>query len=169
MSKEKALPEKKKKWKRLLPERAIVSAMLLYSLLLSPLFFYIWLFDRPELSLFGVIIPLYGIWIVSMIMDMRITLSIKSLIVLYESNIIFRNLYQKYRPLVAVLIQLFIEISFVLLIPSLIFPRQFGVSLYFDYQSSAILAGIIGVIHFMAYHSNRKTIAVIQLQEKEEK
>ena len=168
MSKEKAMPEKKKKWKRLLSERAVYS-MLLYSLLLSPLFFYIWLFDRPELPLFGVIIPLYVIWIVSMIMDMRITLSIKSLIVLYESNIIFRNLYQKYRPLAAVLIQLFIEISFVMLVPSLIFPRQFGVSLYFDYQSSAILAGIIAIIHFMAYHSNRKTIAAIQLQNKEEK
>ena len=151
-----------------LPQRATVLAMLFYSLLLSPLFFYIWLFERPDLPLLGVIMPLYGFWIVLMIIDMRITLSVKNLIVFHESNIIFRNLYQKYNQITAILIQLLIEISFVLLVPSLIFPREFGVPLYFDYKSSAILAGIVGVIHFMAYHSNRKVIAAIQLQRKEE-
>ena len=97
-----------------------------------------------------------------MTMDMKITLSIKNLIVLHESNIIFRNLYQKYKPRVAIIIQLLIETSFVLFIPSLIFPREFGVSLFFDYQTSAILAGIVGVIHLLAYCLNKKTIKLMQ-------
>ena len=96
-----------------------------------------------------------------MIMDMKITLSIKNLIVSHESNIIFRNLYAKYKPSVAVTLQLLIETSFVILIPSLIFPRDFGAALFFDYQTSAILAGIVGVIHLLAYHSNRKIIRMI--------
>jgi len=135
--------------------------VMFYSLLLSPLFFYIWIFDRPELPIL-LIISLYSFWIVTMIMDMKITLSIKSLIVLHESNIIFRNLYQKYKPSVAITLQLLIETSFVILIPSLIFPRDFDVKLFFDYQSSAILAGIINIIHLLAYYSNKKTIKIIQ-------
>ena len=153
--------------KKRLPQRETVLAILFYSLLLCPLFFYIWIFDRPDLPLFGITLPLYGFWIITVMMDMRITLSIKRLIVLHEFNIVFRNLYARYRPSIAVLIQLIIEISFVMLIPSLIFPRDFGVKLSFDYQTSAILAGIIGVIHLMAYHSNRKTIPTIQQQKKD--
>jgi len=59
-----------------------------------------------------------------MVLDMKITLSIKNLIVLHESNIIFRNLYQKYRSSTAITLQLLIETSFVIMIPSLIFPRD---------------------------------------------
>jgi len=150
--------------KKRLPQRATVLVMLFYSLLLSPLFFYIWVFDRPDLPFFGVMLPLYGFWIISVMLDMGITLSLKRLIVLHESNIIFRNLYAKYRPSVAILIQLLVEISFVVLIPSLIFPRDFGVRLFFDYQTSAVVAGIIGVIHVLAYHSNRKIIPTIKPQ-----
>ncbi len=96
-----------------------------------------------------------------MIMDMRITLSIKSLIVLHESNIIFRNLYAKYKPFIAITIQLLIETSFVVVIPSLIFPRDSEIKLFFDYQTSAIPAGVIGVIHLLAWYSNRKIIQII--------
>ena len=145
------------------PQRQTMLLVMFYSLLLSPLFFYVWVFERPELPLV-LIFSLYLVWTISMIMDMRITLSIKSLIILHESNTIFRNLYRKYRPRIAVLIQLLIETSFVLFIPSLIFPREFGVTLFFDYSTSAILAGIIGVIHLLAYNSNRKTITTIQQQ-----
>ena len=137
--------------------------VMFYSLLLSPLFFYIWVFNRPDLPTF-LIIMLYSFWIVFMIMDMKITLSIKSLITLHESNVIFRNLYAKYSPIVAVLIQLLIETSFVVLTPSLIFPRDFGTKLFFDYPTSAVFAGIIGVIHLLAWNSNRKIIATIQQQ-----
>lgn len=142
------------------PQKSTILLVMFYSLLLSPLFFYIWVFDRPELPIF-LIVSLYYFWIITMIMDMRITLSIKNLIVLHESNIIFRNLYAKYKPSVAITLQLFIETSFVLFIPSLIFPRQFGVSLFFDYQTSAILAGTVGVIHILAYLSNRKMVKKI--------
>ncbi len=134
--------------------------VMFYSLLMSPLFFYIWVFDRPPLPMF-LIVLLYSFWILLMIMDMRITLSIKNLIVLHESNIIFRNLYQKYKPSVAITLQLLIETSFVVLMPSLIFPRDFGTKLFFDYQTSAILAGIVGVIHVLAYLSNRKMVKKI--------
>ncbi len=143
------------------PQKSTVFLVMFYSLLLSPLFFYIWVFERPEIPIV-LIVSLYCVWLVSMIMDMRITLSIKSLIVLYESNIIFRNLYAKYRPAVAILIQLLVETSFVLLIPSLIFPREFGVKLFFDYQTSAVLAGIISVIHFMAWRNNKRMIRLIK-------
>ncbi|MGI9566992.1 MAG: hypothetical protein ACR2LL_08275 [Nitrosopumilus sp.] len=88
-------------------------------------------------------------------------MSIKNLIVLHESNIIFRNLYQKYKPSVAITLQLLIETSFVVLMPSLIFTRDFGTKLFFDYQTSAILAGIVGVIHVLAYLSNRKMVKKI--------
>ena len=141
-------------------KKSTILLVMFYSLLLSPLFFYIWVFDRPELPMF-LIVLLYAFWIIFMIMDMKITLSIKNLIVSHESNIIFRNLYQKYKPSVAVTLQLLIETLFVLFIPSLIFPRDFGTALFFDYQTSAILAGIIGVIHLLAYHSNKKIIRMI--------
>ncbi len=142
-------------------QKSTMLLVMLYSLLLSPLFFYIWVFDRPEIPLFFVIFPLYGFWILLMIMDMRITLSIKNLIVQHEFNIIFRNLYAKYKPSVAITLQLSIETLFVLLIPSIIFPRDFDTALFFDYQTSAILAGIVGVIHLLAWNSNRKIIQIV--------
>ncbi|MGI9567403.1 MAG: hypothetical protein ACR2LL_10385 [Nitrosopumilus sp.] len=107
-------------------------------------------------------VTLYGFWIVFMLLDMRITLSIHSLIVLHESNTIFRNLYAKYKPSIAIILQLLIEISFVILIPSLIFPREFDTKLFFDYQTSTILAGVVGVIHFLAWNSNRHTVKILQ-------
>lgn len=146
-------------------KKTTVLLVMFYSLLLSPLFFYIWVFERPELPMI-LIVSLYCVWIISMIMDMRITLSIKSLIKSHESNIIFRNLYQKHKPRIAILIQLLIEISFVLFVSSLVFPREFGTRLFFDYHTSAILAGIVGVIHLLAWNSNRQTITMITNKEK---
>jgi len=134
--------------------------VLFYSALLSPLFFYIWFFDRPELPL-PIILSLYGFWIVTLFLDMRITLSLKNLIKQYEENGIFRFLYTKYRRSVAVTTQLTIEAVFVLVLPSLIFPREFGVSLFWDYQASAIFAGIVGVFHGIAWWNNRKNVKEI--------
>ena len=147
------------------PQKSTILLVMIYSLLLSPLFFYIWIFDRPELPMF-LVFSLYTFWIITMIIDMRITLSIKKLIVSHESNIIFRNLCQKYKPSVAITLQLLIETLFVLFIPSLIFPRDFGTKLFFDYQTSAILAGIVGIIHLLAWNSNKQTIAGITNKEK---
>ena len=150
---------KKKKYQRILP-------VLFYSFLFSPLFFYLWLWDRPELHFWGVVIPLYVFWITMMSLDMRITLSIKQLILQYEANPIFRTLYAKYKTPVAVFIQLLIEVSFIFVLPSLMFPRDFGVKLFFDYQSSAIFAGIVGVIHLIAWCNNRKNIREILEDQK---
>lgn len=149
----------KKKHQRILP-------VLFYSFLFSPLFFYLLFFDRPVLPFWSVVIPLYGFWIVMLFLDMKITLSIKQLILQYEANPIFRTLYAKYRTSVAVFIQLLIEAAFVLVLPSLMFPRDFGVKLFFDYQSSAIFAGIVGVIHLIAWCNNRKNIKGILDDQK---
>jgi hypothetical protein len=75
-------------------------------------------------------------------------------------------LYAKYKTLVAVFLQILIEASFVLVLPSLMFPRDFGVKLFFDYQSSAIFAGIVGVIHLIAWCNNRKNIKEILEDQK---
>ena len=141
----------KKRYQRILP-------VLFYSFLFSPLFFYLWLFDKPELHFWEIVIPLYGFWVAMMSLDMKITLSIKQLILQHEANPIFRTLYAKYRTSVAVMIQLLIESVFIFVLPSLMFPRDFGVKLFFDYQSSAIFAGIVGVFHLVAWWNNRKTI-----------
>jgi len=145
---------KKKKHQRILP-------VLFYSFLFSPLFFYLLFFDRPELHFWIVLMPLYGFWIVMMSLDMKITLSFKQLILQHEANPIFRTLYANYRTSVAVMIQLLIESVFVFVLPSLMFPRDFGVKLFFDYQSSAIFAGIVGVFHLVAWWNNRKNIKEI--------
>ena len=145
---------KKKKHQKIL-------SVLFYSFLFSPLFFYLLFFDRPELHFWGIVMPLYGFWIVMMSLDMKITLSIKQLILQHEANPIFRTLYAKYSTSVAVMIQLLIESVFVFVLPSLMFPRNFGVKLFFDYQSSAIFAGIVGVFHVMAWWNNRKNIKEI--------
>ncbi|MGI9565456.1 MAG: hypothetical protein ACR2LL_00385 [Nitrosopumilus sp.] len=85
----------------------------------------------------------------------------KDLIKRYEENGIFRVLYTRYRKSVAVTIQLIVESAFVLVLPSLIFPRDFGVPLFWDYQASAIFAGIVGVFHGIAWWNNRKNIREI--------
>ena len=144
----------KKKHQRILP-------VLFYSFLFSPLFFYLLFFDRPELHFWIIVMPLYGFWIVMMSLDMKITLSLKQLILQYEANPIFRTLYAKYRTSVAVMIQILIESAFIFVLPSLMFPRDFGVKLFFDYQSSAIFAGIVGVFHGIAWWNNRKNIKEI--------
>ena len=142
-----------------------IFGVLFYSALLSPLFFYIWFFDRPELPL-SVILLLYGFWIVSLFLDMRITLSLKDLIKRYEDNGIFRFLYTKYKRSTAVILQLIIEAVFVLVLPSLVFPREFGVTLFWDYQTSAIFAGIVGVFHGIAWWNNRKNVREILENQK---
>ena len=145
---------KKKIHQRILP-------VLFYSFLFSPLFFYLLFFDRPELHFWRIVMPLYSFWIVMMSLDMKITLSINNLILRYEANPIFRTLYAKYSTRIAVMIQLSIESAFVFLLPSLMFPRDYEVRLFFDYQSSAIFAGIVGVFHVMAWWNNRKNIKEI--------
>ena len=144
----------KKKHQRILP-------VLFYSFLFSPLFFYLLFFDRPDLHFWIIVMPLYGFWIVMMSLDMKITLSVKQLILQHEANPIFRTLYAKYRTSVAVMIQLLIESVFIFVLPSLVFPRDFGVKLFFDYQSSAIFAGIVGIFHLVAWYNNRKNIKEI--------
>ena len=153
--------DSKKKYQRILP-------VLFYSFLFSPLFFYLLFFDRPDLPFWGIVIPLYGFWVVMMSLDMKITLSLKQLILQHEANPIFRALYAKYRTSVAVTIQLLIESIFIFVLPSLMFPRDFGVKLFFDYQSSAIFAGIVGVFHGIAWHNNRKNIKEILENQKEQ-
>lgn len=148
-----------KKKQRILP-------VLFYSFLFSPLFFYLLFFDRPELHFWGIVIPLYCFWIVMMSLDMKITMSAKQLILQHEANPIFRTLYAKYRTSVAVMIQLIIESIFIFVLPSLMFPRDFGVKLFFDYQSSAIFAGIVGVFHGIAWYNNRKNIKEILANQK---
>ena len=137
-----------------------IFGVMFYSALLSPLFFYVWVFDRPELPI-SLILSLYGFWGIMLTLDMRITLSLKDLIKRYEENGIFRFLYTKYKRSTAVVLQLIIEAVFVLMLPSLVFPREFGVSLFWDYQTSAIFAGIVGVFHGMAWWNNRKNVREI--------
>jgi len=143
-----------------------ILGFLFYSFLFSPLFFYLWLFDRPEMHFWGIIMPLYGFWGIMMSLDMKITLSLKGLILKHEANPIFRALYAKYRTSVAVTIQIIIEAAFVFVLPSLMFPRDFGVKLFFDYQSSAIFAGIIGVFHLVAWRNNKRNIKEILENKK---
>ena len=149
----------KKKKQKILP-------VLFYSFLFSPLFFYLLFFDRPELSFFGIILPLYGFWVIMMSLDMKITLSVKDMILQYEANPIFRTLYGKYSPRIAVMIQLFIESTFIFVLPSLMFPRDYEMKLFFDYQSSAIFAGIVGVLHGIAWWNNRKNVREILENQK---
>lgn len=99
-------------------------------------------------------------------LDMRITLSLKDLIKRYEENGIFRFLYTKYRRSVAVVLQLIIETAFVLVLPSLVFSREFGVSLFWDYQTSGIFAGIVDVFHGIAWQNNRKNVKEILEDQK---
>ncbi|MGI9566943.1 MAG: hypothetical protein ACR2LL_08030 [Nitrosopumilus sp.] len=123
------------------------------------------MFDRPELSL-SVILPLYGFWIAMLFLDMRITLSLKDLIKRYEENETFRFLYTKYKRSIVGVLQLIIEAIFVLVLPSLVFPREFGVTLFWDYNSSTIFAAIVGVFHGIAWYNNRKNVKEILENKK---
>ncbi|MDH3313784.1 MAG: hypothetical protein OEM28_11670 [Nitrosopumilus sp.] len=101
-----------------------------------------------------------------MSLDMKITLSVKDMILQYEANPIFRTLYGKYSPRIAVMIQIFIESTFIFVLPSLMFPRDYEMKLFFDYQSSAIFAGIVGVLHGIAWWNNRKNVRDILENQK---
>ena len=124
----------------------------LFSLLMAPLFFYYWLeIVIPDY----VMMMSYDVWIASLVLDMGITIQNRHLIIHHESNAIFRNLYCRCHVIVAVLIQLTVEVLFV--------PFLFEKTNYMiDLQASSIIAGIISVLHFVAYHSNKKTIKTIQ-------
>ena len=92
---------------------------------------------------------------------MRITISLKDLVSRHEANDIFRSLHQKFGKK-AVAIQLSIEGAFVILFPSIATIRQPGQPFEIDMMGSAILAGIIGVLHVFAWRSNKKEIAKIK-------
>ena len=83
-----------------------------------------------------------------------------------EENGIFRFFYTKCRRSIAVILQLIIEAVFVLVLPSLVFPREFEVKLFWDYTSSAIFAGIVGIFHLIAWHHNRKNVREILDNQK---
>ena len=127
------------------------------ALLFSPLFFYLY-FDRPELPLFA--LGLFFFWGISLYLDMRITLSLNDKIGKHESNDIFRVLYKRLGKR-AIIIQLGIEFTFVVLFPSIATLRQPGETFEIDIMGAAILAGIIGVLHFFAWRNNKKEIQKI--------
>ena len=126
------------------------------SLLFSPIFFY-FVLERPEIPSVIVII-LYLFWIISLSLDMNSTLSIKDKIKRHEANHLFRILYTKFKPAIAVTIQISIETSFVMLFPIISTIREAGKSFGMDWTGSAILGGIIGVLHVMAWRDNKKAI-----------
>ena len=133
----------------------------LFSLLVSPLFFYFW-YDKPEIPVF-VLVLLYAFWIVGFVLDMGITISSRYLILPHEQNLVFRTIYSKYRPITSILIQIMIEISFVMLMPFL-----FAGNKTIDLQASAIIAGTVSVLHFIAWYSNRKTLLIMREKEHEQ-
>ena len=98
---------------------------------------------------------------VSLFLDMRITMSLKDLVRKYERNDIFRNLYKRFGKK-AVTVQLGIECFFVLLFPSIMTLRQPGETFEIDMAGVAILGGIVGVLHIFAWDSNKKEIAKIK-------
>ena len=130
------------------------------SLLVSPLFFYFW-YDKPEIPVF-VLVLLYAFWIIGFVLDMGITISSRHLILRHEQNLVFRTIYSKYKPITSILIQIMIEVSFVMLMPFL-----FAGNKMIDLQASAIIAGTVSVLHFIAWHSNRKSLLI--MKEKEHK
>lgn len=132
-----------------------------FSLLASPLFFYFW-YDTPEIPVF-ITGLLFAFWITGFILDMGITMSNRHHILQHEQNLVFRTICSKYRPIVSMLIQIMIEVSFVILMPFL-----FAGNKTIDFQASAIIAGIVGILHVMAWHSNRKAILIIKEKEHEQ-
>jgi len=127
-------------------------------LLFSPLFFYFFL-EKPELP--TVIYGLFLFWGGTLFLDMNITMSLKDMVGRHESNDIFRNLYKKYGKR-AISLQLGIESAFVVFFPSIATLRQPGESFVVDIMGSAILAGIVGVLHIFAWRNNKKEIQKIQ-------
>ncbi len=126
-----------------------------FSLLVSPLFFYFW-YDKPDIPVF-VLVLLYAIWIIGFLLDMRITISNRHLISQHEQNLVFRTIYSRYRPKASLLIQIMIEVSFVMLMPFL-----FAGNKTIDFQASGIIAGIVGILHFIAWYSNRKSLLIMK-------
>lgn len=141
--------------------KAKVCQGLFFSLLFSPLFFYLVL-ERPEVPN-AVVIVLHSFWIISLLMDMRSILSIKNKIKRHEANFLFRVLYTKFNPAIAVVIQILIEFSFVMLFPIISTIRESGQYFEMDWMSSVILGAIVGVLHIFAWYQNKKTI--MQLTE----
>ena len=145
-------------WTTLMEKREKIHAGVKMVLLFSPLFFYLFL-ERPELPAV-LTIGLFSFWGTALFLDMRITISLKDLVGKYEVNDIFRNLYQKFGKK-AVAIQLGIESAFVILFPSITTIRQPGQPFEIDVMGSAILAGIIGVLHVYAWKNNKREIQKI--------
>jgi len=144
-------------WTTLREKREKIHAGVKLVLLFSPLFFYLFL-ERPELPLFT--LGLFFFWGVALFLDMRITMSLKGLVSRHEANDIFRSLYQKFGRK-AIAIQLGIEGVFVIFFPIIATIRQPGQPFEIDVMGSAILAGIIGVLHVFAWRSNKKEIKII--------
>jgi len=129
---------------------------LFFSLLFSPLFFY-FILERPEIS-HVVVIGLFCFWILSLLLDMKSTLSIKDKIKRHEANHVFRILYTKLHPIHVVTVQIAIEVSFVMLLPTISTIREAGSPFEIDWTGSAILGGIVGVLHVVAWFQNKETI-----------
>jgi len=146
-------------WTTLREKREKIHAGVKLVLLFSPLFFYLFL-ERPELPILFTL-GLFFFWGIALFLDMRITMSLKGLVRRHEANDIFRNLYQKFGRK-AVAIQLCIEGAFVAMFPSIATIRQPGQSFEIDVMGSAMLAGIIGVLHVFAWRSNKKEIQKIR-------
>ncbi|MDH3203514.1 MAG: hypothetical protein OEL81_02400 [Nitrosopumilus sp.] len=118
--------------------------------------------EKPELP--TVTYGLFLFWEITLFLDMRITMSLKDLVKKHEANDIFRNLYKKFGKK-AIVAQLGIECSFVVLFPSIATLRQPGELFEIDFMGSAILAGIIGVLHVFAWRNNKKEIQKINDQK----
>ena len=149
-------------WATLREKKKKIHVGVLMILLFSPLFFYLY-FEKPELPSF--FMPsLFLFWVISLFLDMKITVSLKDLVKRHESNDIFRILYKKYGKK-AVSLQLGIECFFVVLFPSIATLRQPGEPFEIDVMGTAILAGIIGVLHVFAWRNNKKEIQKIRYDE----
>ena len=140
--------------KRGFQKRTILLVLFLSSLS-SPLFFY-YLFDVA--IPYTVTISLYAAWIVSLMLDMRITIQNRHLIRSHESNVVFRNIYMKFNAVTAILIQICIEVSFVFFMPFLFEQNNFTI----DVQASSLIAAMVAVLHFTAWYHNKKTIKKIK-------
>ena len=150
-------------WSNLREKEKKIHAGVKLVLLFSPLFFYLFL-ERPELPTI-LALGLFLFWGTALFLDMRITMSLKDLVGKHEANDVFRSLYRRFGRK-AIVIQLGIESAFVILFPSLMTLRQPGEPFEIDVMGSAILAGIIGILHVFAWCSNKKEIAKIRSDSK---
>ena len=148
-------------WITLREKKKKIHAGVKLILLFSPLFFYLFL-ERPELPLFT--LGLFFFWGIALFFDMRITMSLKGLVSRHEANDIFRSLYQKFGKK-AVIIQIGIEGVFVIFFPSIATIRQPGQPFEIDVMGSAILGGIVGILHAFAWRNNKEEIQKIQKAE----